>query len=186
MAPGPVAAPVAAPSFAVHAHAGAWQVEHAGATFLVPDLRGMPMLEQLVRRPDIEIHVLELVSGSGERNADAGDAGEVIDAKARDAYRKRVAALTERIEDAEERGDTTRAEAARDELDTLQRELSRAVGKGGRTRRAGVAAERARITAQRRIREAIKKIAEVDAALGTHLDGAVRTGTFCVYRPPRT
>jgi hypothetical protein len=36
---------------------------------------------------------------------------------------------------------------------------------------------------QRRIRQAIKKIAVHDADLGRHLDSAIRTGTFCAYEP---
>jgi hypothetical protein len=36
---------------------------------------------------------------------------------------------------------------------------------------------------QRRVREAIKKIAEHEPELGRHLDWAVRTGTFCAYEP---
>jgi hypothetical protein len=35
---------------------------------------------------------------------------------------------------------------------------------------------------QRRIREAIRKIADTDGALGARLDRAIRTGTYCVYR----
>jgi hypothetical protein len=36
---------------------------------------------------------------------------------------------------------------------------------------------------QRRVREAIQRIAAGAPALGRHLDRAVRTGTFCVYEP---
>ena len=43
--------------------------------------------------------------------------------------------------------------------------------------------ELARITAQRRVREAIKKIGEVDAELAGELDRAVRTGTYCSWNP---
>jgi hypothetical protein len=54
---------------------------------------------------------------------------------------------------------------------------------GGRERRTGSAVERARITVQRRVREAIRKIAEQDPELCQHLDWTVRTGTFCAYEP---
>jgi hypothetical protein len=56
---------------------------------------------------------------------------------------------------------------------------------GGRARRAASSAERARITAQRRLREAIKRIAELDAEVGELLDRTIRTGTFCAYEPNR-
>ena len=170
-------------AWSITEQAGAWRVEHAGKTALVPNLRGMAMLARLAARPHVEIHSLELVSGSVEPAGDAGDAGELLDDKARAAYRKRVAQLADQIEEAEARGDVARAEAARDEHEQLIKELSRAVGLGGKVRRAGASSERARIAAHRCLREAIKKIGEVDDELGAHLAKAVRTGTFCAYRP---
>jgi hypothetical protein len=65
----------------------------------------------------------------------------------------------------------------------LIQQLSSAVGLGGRARRVGSAAERARIMVQRRVREAIKKVADHEPELGRHLDWAIRTGTFCAYEP---
>jgi tetratricopeptide (TPR) repeat protein len=158
-----------------------WLVTIDGRGFLVPNLKGMSLLARLTASPHVEIHSLELVSG-GEPE-DTGDAGEMLDDKARTSYRKRLAALADELEDAQSRGDVEGAERRRDEHEALLKELSRAVGLGGRVRRAGAATERARVAAHRRIREAIKKIGEADAELGAHLDGAVRTGTFCVYRP---
>jgi phage terminase small subunit len=146
----------------------------------MPNLRGLPLLARLVATPHVEIHSLELVSGG---DADQGDAGEHLDSTARSAYRKRLATLADELEDAQQRGDVTRAEAICDEHEALLKELSRAVGLGGKVRRASGATERARVTAQRRLREAIRKIADLDAELGGHLDAAIRTGTFCAYRP---
>lgn len=163
----------------------AWRIDRGGRTVLVPALRGLPMLERLLATPDTEIHSLELVSGTPFHDRRAGDAGEHLDDRARAAYKKRAAELSERIAEAEERGDATGADVAHSELDALRRELSRAVGLGGRTRRAGAAAERARISAQRRIREAIRKIRDVDPELGDYLERTIKTGVFCVYAPRR-
>ena len=181
-APAPVAAPVPGLAWSLEEHAGSWRITIANRSFLVPNLRGMGLLARLTATPRVEIHSLELVSGSSD-DVDGGDAGELLDDKARAQYRKRISALADAIEDAEARGDLRRAEAARDEHEALIKELSRAVGLGGKVRRAGAAAERARVTAQRRLRDAIKKIGELDPELGTHLDTAIRTGTFCVYWP---
>ena len=127
-------------------HAGAWKLEIADRSFLVPASRGMPMLARLAASPHVEVHSLELVSGSIDPELDTGgDAGEMLDEKARAQYRKRIADLAEAIDDAEARGNVRRAEAARDEHEALVKELSRAVGLRGKVRRAGAAAERARV-----------------------------------------
>src|SRR5207247_3408322 len=105
--------------------------------------------------------------------------GELLDDKAKSAYRKRLATLADELEEAQDRGDSAKAERVREEHEALLKELSRAVGIGGKVRRAGAATERARVSAQRRLREAIKKITEADAELGAHLDATIRTGTFC-------
>jgi hypothetical protein len=146
------------------------------------------MLARLVEHPNQEIHVLDLASepeGSDNENAivDRGDAGEVLDTKAREAYQRRIADLREEIDEADRFADIGRADRARRELDMLVQQLSNAVGLGGRARRVGSAAERARVVVQRRVREAIKKIAEHEPELGRHLDWAIRTGTFCAYEP---
>jgi hypothetical protein len=65
----------------------------------------------------------------------------------------------------------------------LIQQLSSAVGLGGRARRAGSAVERARITVQRRVREAIKKIGDHEPELGRYLEWTIRTGTYCAYEP---
>ena len=43
--------------------------------------------------------------------------------------------------------------------------------------------ERARLAVTKRLKDAVKRIAELHPALGYHLDGAVKTGASCVYRP---
>jgi hypothetical protein len=39
------------------------------------------------------------------------------------------------------------------------------------------------VNVQKRLRDAIRRIAEVDAGIGRQLERAVRTGTFCAYEP---
>ncbi|HEY8942817.1 MAG TPA: hypothetical protein VIM73_01090, partial [Polyangiaceae bacterium] len=155
-----------------------------GRTTRLRLVRGMPMLARLLEQPGREFHVLDLTAESdAEGVVDIGDAGEVLDTKARDAYQRRIVELRAKIDDAEQFGDSFRADSARRELDLLVQQLSTAFGLGGRARRVGSAAERARTTVQRRVREAIKKIAEHEPELGRHLDWAIRTGTFCAYEP---
>jgi hypothetical protein len=70
-----------------------------------------------------------------------------------------------------------------EEIEALGRELSRAVGLGGRDRRAASASERARINVTRAIKIALERIAEHNPALATLLTSSIRTGTFCSYTP---
>jgi hypothetical protein len=173
------------PAFSLRRDASAWLVSHAGRTFQVKDVRGLGMLAKLVESPERELHVLDLASEPGPPGAaiDLGDSGEVLDVRAREAYKARIQDLREQVEEAESFADTARAARLRYELDALTDQVAGAVGLGGRERRSGSAAERARIVVQRRVREAIKKIADQDAELGRHLDWTVRTGTFCAYEP---
>jgi hypothetical protein len=157
-----------------------WQVSGFGESAHVKDSRGLRMLARLVAEPGRELHALDL---SGASETDGGDAGEVIDETARERYKRRASELRAELDEAEEFGDPGRAERARQELEALTSELARAVGLGGRARRAGSAAERARTNVQRRIAAAVKSIGELCPKLGEHLGSAVRTGTFCSYAP---
>ncbi len=164
-----------------------WVIERAGRSFRIKDVRGFGMLARLVERPGAEVHALELAfDPETARGVDLGDAGAILDSRARDAYKRRIADLREDLAEAERVADPARASRLGEELDMLVRQLAGAVGLGGRERRTGSAAERARITVQRRVREAIRKIAQHDEVLGQHLDWTVRTGTFCAYEPDGT
>lgn len=160
-----------------------WTVQRGDAVTRIKDVKGLHMLHRLVTEPGRELHVLDL-SGTGEGHVRIdGDAGELLDERARAEYRGRVASLREELEQAEAWNDRGRAEEARQELGFLEAELGRAVGLGGRERRSGASAERARVNVQRRIKDAIRRIEAQSPALARHLDRSVRTGTFCSYEP---
>lgn len=175
-----------------------WAVAYGRDAFRLKDLKGFAYLVTLVRHPGQEFHALDLggaiaasgaspsgraIAEAGLVTGDLGDAGELLDADARAAYKERLADLIEELEDAKSVGDEERAERLESEQEILTRELARAVGLGGRSRRAGSAAERARLNVTRSIGSAVKKIAAGSPALGEHLAAAVRTGLFCVYSP---
>lgn len=176
-------APVPKPAVALTiAHEGElWLIAAFGERIHVKDSRGMQMLARLISEPRREVHVLDLV-GMGEA-VDGGDAGPVLDAKARSAYRDRLRDLVAEREQAESWGDRGRAEKAGAEIEALTAELERAVGLGGRARKAGAASERARSNAQRRITHALDQIRSASPRIGEHLVAAVKTGTYCIYAP---
>jgi tetratricopeptide (TPR) repeat protein len=177
-----------------------WTVTGA-ATVRLKDRKGLQYLATLLERPDVEVHAIDLVNGPVDAAArgrsaggagapegelalsDGGDAGALLDPEAKAAYRERVAELREDLEEAERFHDVERASRLREELEFVGAELARAVGLGGRDRRASNAAERARVNVTRAIRGAVRAIAEHDARLGHHLERSVRTGVFCAYQP---
>ncbi|MET0206798.1 MAG: ATPase, partial [Thermoleophilaceae bacterium] len=112
-------------------------------------------------------------------------AGELLDERARTEFRRRIEDLREDLELAEAANDPLRVERARAELDAVTAALASAFGLGGRARKAGDPAERARSAVTWRIRSALSKVEAAHPALGAHLRNSVSTGTFCSYRPER-
>jgi hypothetical protein len=87
------------------------------------------------------------------------------------------------IAEARQRNDLGRLESAQRELDALTRELQRSLGLASRGRDSHSPIERARVSATRAIRVAIRLIQENDRAYGRHLAVTIKTGTFCSYVP---
>src|SRR6202167_4256536 len=188
---------------------GDWPLGYAGRSFRLKDTKGLGYLAHLIRHPSTEFHVLDLVGGIAGQHDDAeagesaqglprgdenlekagihtgslGDAGEMLDDQAKAAYRRRLSDLQEELEEAKELGNVERAEQAEEEIDALSRELSRAVGLGGRNRRAASGSERARQSITKTIKAVVERIAQSDRALGDILTRCIKTGTFCSYQP---
>jgi hypothetical protein len=167
-----------APPFALVREGEYYAVARQGGTLRFKATRGMQYLAHLLAHRDTDVHVLDLV---GSAETDRGDAGEVVDGAALRAYRARLDVLRDALEDAQARGDAVRAERARSEMETIAAELGRTTGVGGRARRGESAVDRARSAVQRRIKDAIDRIAEQDPALGQRLRRGVRTGNYCSY-----
>src|SRR6202171_352812 len=184
-----------------------WAIGYARKAFRLKDTKGLGYLAHLLRHPSAEFHVLDLVGGiASERDQDdadqearglprgdedlkragihvgsLGDAGEMLDDQAKVAYRRRLSELREELEEAKELGNVDRAERAEEEIDTLTKELSRAVGLGGRNRRAASVSERARQSITKTIKAVLERINEADSRLGDILSRCIKTGTFCSY-----
>jgi hypothetical protein len=177
------APPAPAPSRAltVAPDGDTWTITLGAASVRLKQGRGIAYVARLVAEPGREVHVLDM-AGAAE-GADAGDAGEALDPEARAAYERRLAELDEELREAESWNDGARVTRARSEMELLSAELSRAFGLGGRARRVGSAAERARVAVTRRVREVIRRVAEQSPELGRYLEATIKTGTYCSYRP---
>jgi hypothetical protein len=176
-----------------------WLLEYHGRAARIPDAKGLRLLAWLLRSPGESMHALELASaiegaaGSLPSRArpeaglgvGAGDAGTLLDPRAKHEYRERIEDLRSELEQAESFNDVGRIERVRAEIEFVERELAAAVGLGGRDRRAKSPAERARLNVTRTIQAAIRRIGESHPELGAHLESTVRTGTFCTYEPDR-
>jgi hypothetical protein len=182
-----------------------WTVAFAGSVVHLKDAKGLRHLARLLAQPGREFHAVDLEAaesqaaqaaplqvrasraGGGERELavrpDLGDAGVLLDATAKAAYQARLAELPAELEEAARCNDPARVAAARQERDFLVAELARAVGLGGRDRRAASHAERARLNATRAIRAAMANLARAHPSLGRHLAATVRTGRYCAYTP---
>ncbi|HWC11786.1 MAG TPA: hypothetical protein VG455_11240, partial [Acidimicrobiales bacterium] len=168
-----------------------WTVACRDTRARLPDTKGLRYLAELVGSPGVERHALDLVDrvegvAAGEPGLDRrhlGDAGEVLDGRARTAYRHRIEALRAEIDDALEGGADEPAERLQAELDQLVGQLAQAFGLGGRSRRASSAAERARLNVTRALRAATARVGEALPEAGSVLDRRLRTGIYCAYEP---
>ncbi len=156
-----------------------WAIATAGGTLRLKHAKGLVYLDYLLEQPGRQVHVLELAGIEHQ----TGDAGPILDARAKAAYRSRLDDLREELQEGERFGDAGRVSRAQAEIEAIAEQLAGAVGLGGRDRRAASDAERARINVQRRLKDAIDRIAAADAALGRYLAASVKTGTYCAFEP---
>lgn len=180
--PPPRPEPVPSSGLAVVREGELWRVQLGALIARLKDSRGMELLARLVSQPGARIHALVLV-GTDETPLPDSDAGELLDAAALKAYRTRLAAISRDREEAEHNADLGRLSGLCREQEAIEDELARAVGLGGKVRRAASATERARVNATRRIKDAIARVKEAEPRLGEHLEAAIRTGTYSCYRP---
>jgi hypothetical protein len=174
-----------------------WTIVFNGQLVRLRDTLGLRWLARLVRRPNQVFRAIDL-AGSDDLGGPAiasrapsalpeatlavrtglGDAGEVLDARAKKAYAQRLQGLRLEREEALARGDSERASRAEEESEILARELARAVGLAGRSRRAASSAERARVDVTRRIRSAVSRNrrppSRARAAPGDHYQDRIR------------
>lgn len=156
-----------------------WAVTFAGRMVHVKASKGIADICRLLSTPGREVHCLELMGAGVEQSS----TGEVLDQAARRDYEQRIRDLQAEIDAADADNDYARADRARVELDVLVDHLTAALGLGGRSRRSGGTAERARSAVTQRIRSTIRRLGTAHPELGRHLEASITTGTYCAYRP---
>jgi predicted ATPase len=184
-----------------------WAITYAGATLRLRDSKGLCYIAELVAYPEHSFHALDLAAGTRTGSVGQGEwseqssarkayvegnsphqpisdsAGQMLDERAKRAYRLRVTELRSVLDDAKALGKVREAEDAEREILALTRELARAVGLSGRDRPTASTSERARISVGRAIRSVIDRIDRTGSALGPVLRATIKTGNFCCYTP---
>jgi hypothetical protein len=169
---------------------GQWSLRRDGQDWLLQagpeqarlrDSRGLHYLRALLAAPGSEITALDLAAGGP--GLAATDTGPLLDAAARNGYRRRIRELDDELAAADRAGNSTAAERAHQERQALIGELRRATGLAGRPRRATADAERARVNVTRTLRATIDRITAAAPIAGAHLNSSIRTGTLCRYQP---
>jgi tetratricopeptide (TPR) repeat protein len=177
-----------------------WTLAYQGATCRLKDSKGLHYIACLLQAPGRTLHALELATlvRAGQPCATAaeavpdlavtvpGDLGGVLDAPAKTAYKRRLCELQGELEEAQQFHDLARATAVQAEIDMFTHELVIALGLGGRDRKVGSTAERARSAVTKAIKTVVQKIRQHHPALGHHLATHLKTGTFCQYLPDPT
>ena len=158
-----------------------WSVELDGRCVTVPHCVGLEYLAALLANPDVELDALALASGHALTGRQAASP-PVLDRRAAEEYRRRIAELHEEIDDADVAADLERAATARLELDQLVDHLARSVGLHGE-RRFTDDAERARVSVHKALKRALRAIGAADSMIADRLAAHITTGFRCVYRP---
>jgi tetratricopeptide (TPR) repeat protein len=161
-----------------------WTVSYGGTDVRFKHAKGLADIAVLLGAPGREVAAVTLVETAPATPRVWFGSDPVLDATARERYRARLAELDAILDESDRRADRTRGAAAQAERDVLIRELTAAVGLGGRARGLGDDAERARKAATARIRDSIARITAAHPALGAHLSESITTGLFCRYNPP--
>jgi DNA-binding response OmpR family regulator len=186
-----------------------WTVVYANTTVRLKDAKGLHYLAYLLQRPGQDVHVFDLLALTDKRPtsslttggythmtteqlaeqhlyvAKSSEAVLAPDVQARATYHRRLRDLQYELDEAERFHDTGRAARLQEEIDFLTRELVTAYGFSGRASHKNAVAERVRKAVTNRIRAALVQIQKAHPSLWRHLFAAIKTGTFCAYRPDK-
>jgi tetratricopeptide (TPR) repeat protein len=160
-----------------------WTLGFGGRTINLRDAKGLHDLRLLLSQPGMAVSVERLIDPENGSVSRGVRSEPVLDEQARIAYRRRLDELEDAIQMALNEHRDDRASALDRERETLMRELKAATGLGGRKRRLGDEAERARKTVSARIRDTLRHLDATHPELAAHLRRGVSLGASCCYQP---
>lgn len=158
-----------------------WKITYDGTTIQAVEVKGLYDIQKLLKQPGQLFHCAELMGSTLE------DTGEkLIDEKARKQYQRKILELQAELEEAEQFSNFEQIEKLHEDYDQLVEHLSSTLNLNRKIRETGGTIDKARSAVTWRIRSAIAKIEQNHPLLGAHLSNAIKTGTFCTYKPDRT
>lgn len=174
-----------------------WSVGYADHLSEFSDLLGMTYLQMLLRNPDRDISVEELMAAArttpgraliSERLALDNPAGlevaqEVLDPRAKCELRRSLDVLKEDALIAEETGNRDRLAKIREEVAFIEAELKHASGLKGRPRTFTGSPDRQRVSVRKAASNALNLISQRLPEIGEHLKASIKFGYRCSYRP---
>jgi hypothetical protein len=182
-----------------------WTLAYQGTICRLKDSKGLHYIAFLLRLPGKNIHAHELLTlgeklqmarsrvltgGTASEDADTAhrgqvttlsNVGELLDARAKAAYKCHLADLREELAEAQRFNDPARIANIQADIDFLMDDLTAAVGIGRRNRKTTGMTERARLNVTKSVKTALRHISKHHPTLGQHLATSIRTGTFCSY-----
>ena len=129
--------------------AGVWFVGRGSEETAIPARRGLEHLHTLLAHPGTRC--LRCAWPGESETVEQAGLGNVVDAQALAAYRRRLAEIDTEFDEADAWGDAARGAELTTEREALLSEVSAATGLGGRPRTSGSGAERARVTVRKAI-----------------------------------
>src|ERR1700687_2294544 len=142
----------------IFAHTGDyWTIGYGGSSCSLRETPRLYYVQRFLQHPGEGVYALDLLMGPGTRTLQEGaspneaamwkgegfiprrpdDLGPMLDARAKQDFKRRRDELREELEALRERGAYERAEEVNSEIEAISRELVHALGLGGRDRRAG-------------------------------------------------
>lgn len=157
---------------------GFWEITYQGSLARVIELKGLNDIATLLQSPGNEFHCTELMGAAVQSEGE-----DLLDPKAKQAYRRRLQQLRDEIAEKEELHDHEGKATLQREYDALLAHLSACLGLGGKTRKTNDTVDKVRSAVTWRIRKAIRVLEQENAGLARHLNASIKTGVFCSYRP---
>ncbi len=183
-----------------------WTIKYQGKVTRVSESTGWSYIAHLIHHAGQEFHALDLVavhkgreiSSAGDQHSrmtrdelaevglsasGLGNAGELLDPQARQEYKRQWDDYQEELRQAKADNNIELVAQLEAAIAYLAREVSAAVGLGGRVRKAADSAERARKSISNAIKRSLDNIEHDHPALHEHLNSGIRRGTYFSYDP---